>query len=235
MKCEKPVRIGGDFFPCGKCYECLRRRQFYFVSRVLYECTQHSQLCFLTLTYNDDFLPSSRSDELRNVQLFIKRLRKSLLKFGKKIRYICSLEYGTKFGRPHAHLIIFGFVPSDLVYFFTTKKGEPVYKSEYFLKLWGKGYISVGVDVNEKSISYLFNYMKKKSDNKILASNRPGIGYMVPSVQSFLNGYYYVNGRKYPYTRIHRTWIERAFPDILPILRQNKRSASDLKLIKKST
>ena len=93
-KCLKPVLIKGVFFPCGKCYECLRRRQYYFVSRVLFESSQHSQKCFLTLTYDDEHLPPSRLDEVRNIQLFVKRLRKDLAKSDIHIRYICSLEYG---------------------------------------------------------------------------------------------------------------------------------------------
>jgi len=44
----------------------------------------------------------------RHYQLFLKRLRKSLSKNGRSLRYFLVGEYGTDNGRPHYHACVFG-------------------------------------------------------------------------------------------------------------------------------
>ncbi len=75
----------------------------------------------MTLTYDDEHLPINDyvdSDGVihgkptlrkRDVQLFLKRLRKNY-KYDNHIKYFCCGEYGGKTFRPHYHLIIFGFL-----------------------------------------------------------------------------------------------------------------------------
>ena len=61
---------------------------------------------FLTLTYNDDNLPSDVGLHKDDLQRFFKRLRKAL--DTKKIRYFACGEYGDTTSRPHYHAIVFG-------------------------------------------------------------------------------------------------------------------------------
>lgn len=45
--------------PCGKCINCLRNRQNYMVSRVYAEAQKRGTFAFITLTYEDKYLPIS--------------------------------------------------------------------------------------------------------------------------------------------------------------------------------
>lgn len=102
----------GDSFylrvPCGKCSECRNcSRNDWFV-RCFYEWRSSAQSYFYTLTYNNDFLPHSLGYPCfskRDVQLFIKLLRKRLVDI--KLKYMITCEYGEKYGRPHYHALFF--------------------------------------------------------------------------------------------------------------------------------
>lgn len=116
----KPVEI-----PCGQCIGCRIQRSRQWADRCLMELTQHPEGgYFVTLTYNDMHLPwswysdpftgeaqASLTLDRRDVQLFLKRLRKST---GQDLRYFGCGEYGPTTFRPHYHLIIFGLVLDDL-------------------------------------------------------------------------------------------------------------------------
>ena len=66
---------------------------------------------FITLTYNNENLPPG--DELckRDLQLFIKRLRK----VNPGIRYFAIGEYGEEGKRPHYHAVIFNLIDLGLI------------------------------------------------------------------------------------------------------------------------
>lgn len=169
----------GSMLPCGKCVECLNSYSTEFAVRCMLEAREHSENCFLTLTYNNENCPESVSK--RDFQLFIKRLRFSLSQSNIKIRIFGSGEYGSQGGRPHYHIIVFGFIPKDLVFLMNTKKGEKIYKSDFISSLWGKGFISVG-DLTFNTAKYCAKYLQKLCDSGdrekpfILSSRRPGIG-----------------------------------------------------------
>lgn len=99
-------------FPCGKCPECLKRRVSGWSFRLMQEDKVSQSSLFVTLTYNTDHVPLTKNKFMslckKDVQLFFKRLRKY---HGNKdqniIRYFVVGEYGSKYGRPHYHLILF--------------------------------------------------------------------------------------------------------------------------------
>jgi len=95
--------------PCGKCPECLKRRASMWSFRLRKEEEISDSALFVTLTYNTDYVPISKNGfmslELRDLQLFFKRLRKHHK--GKPIKYYAVGEYGTKGKRPHYHIILF--------------------------------------------------------------------------------------------------------------------------------
>lgn len=195
----------GSMLPCGKCIECLNNYSTEFAVRCLLEAREHSENCFITLTYNNDNCPESVSK--RDFQLFMKRLRFILSKDNINIRFFACGEYGSLRSRPHYHVIIFGFCPKDLIFLKKTKKGEDIYISDFISSIWGKGFISVGY-LSFNSVKYCSKYMQKLIDYGalekpfILSSRRPGIGglphtldYVInnclPTDKVYLNGSFY--------------------------------------------
>ena len=135
--------------PCNKCIECEMQRANEFALRCVLEAKEYKQNCMLTLTYKNNPITLVK----RDLQLFLKRLRK---KIG-KVRYFACGEYGTKGKRPHYHIILFGYSPPDLEYFFD-RNNNPVYKSKEIEKIWNLGFVSVG-ELNFKTAKYTLQYI----------------------------------------------------------------------------
>lgn len=158
MKCSRPrIVYDGQFkseYPCGKCAACRRSRTREWANRVMHELYYWEKSCFVTLTYSDENVPFSLSK--RELQLFIKRLRKSIEP--NIIKYFGCGEYGEKHGRPHYHLIIFGLdVKSDCFKYMRRVNN----KNYYSVDAWEYGYIDIG-NVNYKSAAYVAGYIQKK-------------------------------------------------------------------------
>ena len=66
----------------------------------------HEENSFLTLTFDDQHLPVDYSVSTRDMQLFIKKLRKQVQP--KQVRFYLGAEYGDLNLRPHYHIILFG-------------------------------------------------------------------------------------------------------------------------------
>lgn len=97
-------------YDCGHCIECAQRKQRDIRSRMTMEQIGYdSPPIFLTLTYNDKYLPADGVCK-RDVSLFFKRLHTNLARAGynSSFKHICFSEYGTQRGRAHYHAIIFG-------------------------------------------------------------------------------------------------------------------------------
>lgn len=112
MLCYKPfVALGGSELPCGKCLNCRINQRNIWTARLLLEQTQHDETSFLTLTYNEENLPSDGLLKKRDYRVFLKKLRKQINKTDpdKRIKYYLCGEYGTINDRPHYHLILFGY------------------------------------------------------------------------------------------------------------------------------
>lgn len=175
--------------PCGKCAACLCNKREDWATRLCHESSCYGDdVCFLTLTYNDAHLPFTDEQPyllnglqnprktfdwssgtptlcLRDVQLFLKRLRRAIEP--RKIRYYLVGEYGTQSRRPHYHMLIFGFKPSDLS-FWKIIKGHPVYRSAFIESLWTRaayneslGFSTVE-DVTPGVVRYCAQYVTKK-------------------------------------------------------------------------
>ena len=121
MRCKNPVTIkknldpalypNGLEVPCGKCFNCRIQKRSEWSLRMLHELDNHADSCFITLTYSDNNLLANRTLAKPHLQLFFKRLRRSLGDV--KIRYYACGEYGDKTNRPHYHAIIFGLSLRD--------------------------------------------------------------------------------------------------------------------------
>lgn len=176
-------------FACGKCEACQIRKRKDMSVRLANEIQCHEDCCFITLTYNDDNIPYRTIDgEITrgliqpsnptllpaDVQKFLKRLRRHLEYVPKKetfkrdhvskpIRYFCVGEYGTRTRRPHYHLIIFGWKPSDQIVH-QIKDGYTINRSAQIEKLWRYGFSTVA-SVNVGVAKYCARYVTKKFVN----------------------------------------------------------------------
>lgn len=198
--------------PCGHCIGCRLKYSRIWADRCLVESYYHDSNYFITLTYNDDFIPAplpladgslSPIHPLikRDVQLFIKRLRKMFPE--QNIRYFLCGEYGNKTMRPHYHLILFGLFLEDLKPLYMNQDGFSYYTSESIDKIWCSeeeakkpksdrrsfGYHIIA-DVNWNTCAYVARYIVKKQYgdgaeiyNELnypkeftLMSRKPGIG-----------------------------------------------------------
>lgn len=165
---KRPVRFSNSegfrhnkmFIPCGKCVGCKLEYARQYAVRCYHEAKMHEANSFITLTYRPEEQPEDRSVSKREIQLFLKRLRKIL---GKEIRYFATGEYGEKGWKPHYHLIIFGYDFPDKVLKTVSAKGNDLYISQTLGKAWTKGFHSIGT-VTMETASYVARYCMKKID-----------------------------------------------------------------------
>ena len=143
--------------PCGQCVGCRLERSRQWAVRVMHESQMHLGNSFVTLTYDDDHVPSDGSLNYRHYQLFMKRLRK---KIG-PVRFYMAGEYGEKFGRPHYHACLFGAYFGDRQLFKRMGSGCDIYTSELLSSVWTDGFASVG-ELTFESAAYVARYCMKK-------------------------------------------------------------------------
>lgn len=123
----------------------------------MHEASTHDKNSFLTLTYDNEHLPSTESLDVTHWQAFAKRCRKRLGPF----RFYHCGEYGDRTGRMHLHACIFGLdFSSDRKLFKTTKAG-PLYTSVTLTELWQNGHCTIG-DLTFDSAAYVARYVMKK-------------------------------------------------------------------------
>lgn len=160
---EKKYPLGFMEVPCGRCLACKIQKSREWTHRIMFELQSWNDAGFLTLTYDDNFLPKNYSLVKRDLQNFIKRFRRYLK--DEKIKYYGCGEYGEDTCRPHYHLIIFGFgVCTALKHKHTLvpMKGQ-VFKvlSGPLVELWSNGFVSIG-EVEYDSARYVTGYINKK-------------------------------------------------------------------------
>lgn len=188
--------------------------------RCQHEAATHEDNIFVTLTYKDECLPSDYSVSRRDITLFMKRLRKHN---GSGIRFFCVGEYGTKEFRPHYHLLLFGFRPTDGRIWRKQRSGHYSYRSPSLEEIWGQGHVEYG-EVTFQSAAYCARYCIKKVNGDaakeyyqrvnpvtgefvhvrpefIQMSNRPGIGsewFSKYAGDCFPSDFVVHNGKKLP-------------------------------------
>lgn len=161
--------------PCGKCYECRKEKARKWAFRCLFEASEHTDNFFLTLTYDDGYLPYDGADHKRDLQLFFKRLRKA----GKTFRYFACGEKGELNQRRHCHVLMFGLKLDDLKPWAMSGKFQ-LYRSEFLERLWDhKGFIWIGYAYPGQVGNYIAKYTIKNDGNGgfLLMSRKPGIGF----------------------------------------------------------
>lgn len=141
---ETPVSV-----PCGKCIPCLMNKRSEWSFRLQQEHRVSSSAHFVTLTYDEKHMRTSRSLNKRDLQLYLKRLRKKDEQ--SRIRYYAVGEYGSKFGRPHYHLLLFNSTEENIRGAWTDSNFKPI------------GLVHTG-KVTEASIAYVTKYCIQKGE-----------------------------------------------------------------------
>jgi hypothetical protein len=154
--------------PCSRCIGCKMDRVRDWSLRCWHESQMHDENSFITLTYDEPSLPLVRTKHgdlvptLRqsHLQCFMKRLRRSLGK--KRVRFFACGEYGAKLGRPHFHILLFGYDFKDKKLIRSSNDPDKrLYFSKHLAQLWPSGFSSVG-SVTPASTAYVSRYVIKK-------------------------------------------------------------------------
>lgn len=167
MPCKKPYMLGVMPCDCGNCLPCTITRRRVWSTRIMLESFLHEHNTFITLTYAEEKVPVDGSVSKRDVQLFLKRLRKRVagrLSEGgvasNKIRYYMVGEYGETTGRPHYHGAMFGLPTCERL------RTEHRVKSccgpcETVGAAWGLGGVDLG-ELNQLTAQYVAGYITKR-------------------------------------------------------------------------
>ena len=148
--------------PCGRCIGCRMEKARQWGLRCLHEAKLWPHNQYVTLTYSDDSLPPGGSVCLRDVQLFMKKLRKKKGSCSSNpVRFFLGAEYGDENYRPHYHALLFNCPLPDRVFYSYNKRGEPLYTSRELSELWTHGFCTIG-EVTFDSAVYCAKYAMKK-------------------------------------------------------------------------
>lgn len=217
--------------PCNQCIGCRLDKARDWATRIHHEAQLHADNAFITLTYSPEHLPEDLSVSVREMQLFMKRLRKAV----GKVRFFGAGEYGSDLCRPHYHVLIFGYAFPDRVLWRQTPAGHLTYRSPLLEKLWPFGFSEIG-NVTHQSAGYVARYVTKKvtgdrADDHytrvspytgeflqlrpefICMSNRPGIGgawYDQFSGDAFPSDFLIVEGKRVPVPRYYKKKLDEA-------------------------
>lgn len=145
----------------------------------------HELSAFVTLTYDNKHLPPGGTLVLRDLQLFMKRLRK-VRPAG--LRFFACGEYGETFLRPHYHVLLLNACFPDIVFYKKSQTGFDLFRSAEASSLWTAGNVDIG-HCTPESIAYVAKYVVKKvvgaksvshygarEREFVVMSRRPGIG-----------------------------------------------------------
>lgn len=180
MKCKYPTVFPsskGVPVKCSRCRHCRINKRNEWTHRIILESMQHASSVFLTLTYNNDNLPSDEFYHPNTGQvyapfsvcpdhhrLFINNLRyHSQQKLGvSNLRFYGIGEYGENLERPHYHYALFGFPPCTSGARYIGRRFYPCQcpSCQLISDTWGKGNIFSG-QLTLASASYIADYLNK--------------------------------------------------------------------------
>ncbi|WNK14167.1 MAG: replication initiator protein [Microvirus sp.] len=237
--------------PCGRCIGCRLEKARQWGMRCLHEKKMWAENSYVTLTYNDKFLPPGATLCLRDLQLFMKRLRKA--REPEKVRFFAGGEYGEENKRPHYHMLLFNCGFRDRVFHAENKRGEPLYVSNELNRFWSvdgesMGFCTIG-EVTFDSAVYCAKYALKKvngdkafehynildEDGCIVServpefavmSRRPGIGapyYEKYGSEVLAHDSVVVNGREVNPPRFYDLRSERLCPEAYDKLKRKRK------------
>lgn len=258
VRTEKALgKSGFIHIRCGMCRGCKADHARDWAIRSYHESQMHNESCFVTLTYADEHLPPHGSLSKRDLQLFWKRLRKSL---DYPIRYFACGEYGTKKGRPHYHAIIFGWCPSRRYPHSKSEKGNIQYRHPMLEKAWPFGHV-LFTDFDMSCARYVAHYTADKLKSFAKDAIDPDTGlrpyetlcettgeiwtlqpeFQVSSLKPaiglrwlelywrdiFPSDSVVMGGKEYPVPRYYYTWLQENQPDVWKVVRDKRKAAAE--------
>lgn len=125
----------------------------------MHEASLHEHNSFITLTLNEGHLPADNSLDKALFQKFMKRLRKAI--HPQLVRFFHCGEYGTDYGRPHYHALLFGYDFSQDRYPWAIREGHQYWRSPLLEILWPFGHVEIG-ELTEGSAAYVARYIIAK-------------------------------------------------------------------------
>jgi len=131
--------------------------------RTMLESLAHEDNCFLTLTYQDSFLPKLSDGRATlcppHLRDFLKRLRKAFAPA--RLRYYAVGEYGGQTERPHYHLAVFGLPSCLRGSTLLNGSGRCCVQCDKIKALWGMGKVHLD-QLNSVTAAYIAGYVVKK-------------------------------------------------------------------------
>lgn len=165
--CIAPVKLDdGTEVGCRECWQCRKRRVNDYVGRCIAESKFSKKTYAVTLTYDGNQGVNAVTLIYKDVQDFLKRLRKK-----HKCRYIVTGEYGSAKGRSHWHIILF----------FKDSWPEVTSNKRVDWKYWKHGF-SYFQEPDWKGFEYCLKYVLKdqtsrQSDSHLAMSKKPPLGH----------------------------------------------------------
>ena len=165
--CIAPTKLDdGTEVGCRECWQCRKRRVNDYVGRCIAESKFSKKTYAVTLTYDADQGVNAVTLIYKDVQDFLKRLRKK-----HKCRYIVTGEYGSAKGRSHWHIILF----------FKDSWPEVTSNKRVDWKYWKHGF-SYFQEPDWKGFEYCLKYVLKdqtsrQSDSHLAMSKKPPLGH----------------------------------------------------------
>nr|QJB20488.1 MAG: replication initiator protein [Microvirus sp.] len=192
--------------PCGQCLGCRLSYSRHWAVRCMHEAAMHSDNIFLTLTYSPEHLPSDHSLDKTVVPTFMADLRRWT---GCKMKYFHCGEYGDKLSRPHYHILIFGWRPSDAKLWKRTP--FPLWNSPTIEQFWPYGFAPFG-ELTFESAAYVARYATKKITGKKAASHYERFDPVTGEIFNLQPEYATMSNRG----GIGRSWLLRYFDEVYP-------------------
>jgi hypothetical protein len=165
--CIAPIKLDdGTEVGCRECWQCRKRRVNDYVGRCIAESKFAKKTYAVTLTYDADQGVNAVTLIYKDVQDFLKRLRKKY-----KCRYIVTGEYGSAKGRSHWHIILF----------FQDNWPEVTSNKRVDWKYWKHGF-AYFQEPDWKGFEYCLKYVLKdqtsrQSDSHLAMSKKPPLGH----------------------------------------------------------
>lgn len=172
----------GTEVACRYCWQCKENRVNDLVGRCIAESRYAEKTYAVTLTYAKEAGVNAVTLIYKDIQVFLKRLRR---RYG-KVRYICAGEYGTEKGRAHWHIGLFFYEkdpkPQNMP---QLRFGEKLPPNEYRVdwEPWEHGFSYFQEpQFDGGDFRYLMKYAIKdqdldSSDRKLSMSKKPPLGH----------------------------------------------------------
>lgn len=172
MLCISPFRRPSVEHGCGQCLSCRINRKRTWTGRIILESLAYPASSFVTLTYDEKALPEGNTLSNEHWREFTKDIG---------FRYFGCGEYGSRLGRPHYHLCLFGLEVSAA--------------EAFCLARWPYGFVSARPFAFEHAAytaAYTVKKMTRVGDPRLSPgqipefarmSRRPGIG--VPGIAPY--------------------------------------------------